>query len=671
MEMLMLALLMLAAVLVSSVIDQLVPKISSPLIQIGLGLAIAIFTNEQIDISLDPELFMVLFIAPLLYDEAKNIDKAALWKNRKPVLSLAIGLVIATALIVGGIVHALVPSIALAAAFALGAALGPTDAVAVASLSQEADIAPRHKSILAAESIMNDASGVVAFQFAIAAAVTGTFSLIDASADFAVSFFGGALCGLALGYLGNFLVRRVRSWGLENTTFHVLFEVFTPFIVYLAANSFGASGIIAVVAAGLVNVISPRSSGPQISRMNIVSSNVWHVLAFTLNGIVFVLLGTQLPRAMQGSWESVAINNVVLVGYVLAIAAATIAVRFLWVFVMERVSRKEREDCPRPTFKDMVRSALVMTLAGPKGALTLVIAFTIPFALTQRSLMIFLVSGVILVTLLLATFVVPLLAPKSGPSEEDAKCDETEVALDILRSVIEDLTGHQCDENRTATQAVIASYNARIAHVKEHKGISDEPNTALRIEAVIWEQEHVLKLIEDNDVNPVVGYHYLHRLEQIESLLEHSGGHRPLQRRRLHARAFIRSLAHRLVRDLPGVSESQRMEAVRTLQLDCAEHVITKLRALIASPDSSVPTEDATSLLLEYQRTVSALRSTSPSITVITDIAAKVVPVKRHAYELELEYIQTHYEAGDLCRSAATRLRENVYLMQLDLEDNG
>ena len=133
MEALVLALLMLAAVLLSSVIDQLVPKVSSPLIQIGLGLLIALFAPSQINITLDPDLFLVLFIAPLLFDEAKNVDKGALWKNRRPVLSLAIGLVVVTALIIGFAVEWLEPSIGLFAAFALGAALGPTDAVAVAS----------------------------------------------------------------------------------------------------------------------------------------------------------------------------------------------------------------------------------------------------------------------------------------------------------------------------------------------------------------------------------------------------------------------------------------------------------------------------------------------------------------------------------------------------------
>lgn len=144
METFLLILLMLAAVLASSVIDQLVPKVSSPLIQIGLGLAIAVVAGRQIDLLFDEsELFLVLFIAPLLFHEAKKAKKTELWRNRRSILSLAIGLVLAIIVAVGFFVNAMIPSISLAAAFALGAALGPTDPIAVSAASKDADISPR------------------------------------------------------------------------------------------------------------------------------------------------------------------------------------------------------------------------------------------------------------------------------------------------------------------------------------------------------------------------------------------------------------------------------------------------------------------------------------------------------------------------------------------------
>ena len=665
----MLALLLLAAVLVSSVIDQLVPKISSPLIQILLGLGIALLASSQIKIELDDKLFLVLFIAPLLYDEAKNIDKASLWRNRRPVLSLAIGLVVATALVVSFAVNWLVPSIGLFAAFALGAALGPTDAVAVASLSKETNISSRSKSILEGESLINDASGIVSFQFAIAAAVTGTFSLVDATADFLFSFFGGILMGIAMGYLGNFLVRKVRSWGLENTTFHVLFEVFTPFIVYLVANALHTSGILAVVAAGLVNVISPRIIGPSISRMNIVSTSVWRVLSFTLNGVVFVLLGTQLPLAFLGTWESTAIANDKLIAYVLGLALLIIAVRFVWILLMEWAHNRKDPDTGSFGLEN-VRSAAVMTLGGPKGTITLAVAFTIPYTVPQRDLMIFMACGVIVVTLLLATFMVPLLAPKKPPTDEDLRCDETEVSIEILRTVIEDLAARQTTENRAATQMVIRSYNDRIARIKSRNDIEDQPNTALRLQAVAWEQELVLKLIDDEEIYPIIGYQYLSRLARIENMLQHHRGRWSVQNFMLRLRAIVRSGWHRIVAGLPGINVTERVQAVRDLQMLCAEHVVERLQQKLASPESNEPTEDVSTLLLEYQRSITALRSANPSITALANTASKAVDIERHGLRLELEQIQARYEDGELCRASYKRLRENVYLMQVDLEDN-
>ena len=228
-----------AAVLVSSAINQVVSGVATPLIQIGIGVLLAFAGLTTSNFQVDPELFLVLFIAPLLYHEARNTDKVALWSNRAKVLSLAVGLVVVTILCIGFTLHALEPTIPLAAAFALGAALGPTDAVAVASLSKRVSLKRRQSILLSGESLINDASGVVSFQFSIAALTTGTFSLISATGAFLVSFFGGIAFGLVLAALLAFLVSRVRDLGLEDTTFHVLLEVLTPFAVFLTAEHVG------------------------------------------------------------------------------------------------------------------------------------------------------------------------------------------------------------------------------------------------------------------------------------------------------------------------------------------------------------------------------------------------------------------------------------------------
>ena len=335
METLTLVLLLAIAVLISAIADRVIPKVSLPLIQVAMGVIIAIAAHGTIVIELEPNLFLVLFIAPLLYIEAKGADKAILWRNRGPILSLAIGLVVVTMLIIGFTLNAILPSISLAAALALGAALGPTDAVAVTSLSKQVSIPERQWGILKGELLLNDASGIVCFQFAILAASTGSFSLLEAGEDFIIEFIGGLLFGALIGYASNFALRKIRDIGIDSITFHVLFEICIPFVVYLAATAIHVSGIIAVVVAGLVNVIAPRTVSPSIAHMNIVSSSVWQVISFALNGIVFVLLGTQIPTAMLYSWGDQSISNVTLLGLVALVTLLLLGTRFIWCVAME------------------------------------------------------------------------------------------------------------------------------------------------------------------------------------------------------------------------------------------------------------------------------------------------------------------------------------------------
>ena len=683
METFLLILLMLAAVLASSVIDQLVPKVSSPLIQIGLGLVITVVAGHQIDLLFDQsELFLVLFIAPLLFHEAKEANKTELWRNRHSILSLAIGLVLAIIVGVGFFVHAIVPSISLAAALALGAALGPTDPIAVSAASKDADISPRCKALLKGESLINDASGIVAFQFAIAAAMTGAFSPAKAIGEFFIEFVGGIAFGLILGIIGNLIVRLVRSWGLENTTFHVLFEVFTPFIVFLAADQLGGSGILAVVAAGLVNVIAPRTAGPNVSRLNIVSTSVWRVISFTLNGIVFVLLGTQLPRAMETTWNNVTIPNWKLLLYVAAITAILIAVRFIWVLIMERIhhrhvaqrkekAAKETNSIPEPrkTLAHDIRSAAIMTLGGPKGTVTLAVILTIPQAIAQRQLIMFLACGVIVMTLLLATFVVPILAPQKQRVNDEQRQRDIEANLEVLRVVIEELSGRQTPENRAATQIVIQQYNDRIGRVKELNGIEDEPNTKLRLKTLAWERTYVQQLVDDERVDRYVGYQYLARLARMEELILHQRSLRAKIRQHwIRWRTFGRRSLHEIIHKVPGAELSEGAQATRQLQIKCYEHVLSKLHEEMAG-DSSANAEDISKLLIEYQRLLRTLRAAAPSITTFTKTKDKTTDIERMALEIELEQIGTRYDDGELSRAAAKRLRENVNLMQMDLED--
>lgn len=673
METLTLVLLLAIAVLISAVADRVIPKVSLPLIQVGLGIIIAIFARGNIVIELEPDLFLVLFIAPLLYIEAKNADKAILWKNRGPILSLAIGLVVVTMLIIGFTLHAIMPAISLAAAFALGAALGPTDAVAVTSLSKQVSIPERQWGILKGELLLNDASGIVCFQFAIAAAATGSFSLLDAGESFVVEFVGGLAFGALIGYLCNLILRKIRDIGIESITFHVLFEICIPFVVYLAANSIHVSGIIAVVVAGLVNVIAPRTVSPSIAHMNIVSSSVWQVISFALNGIVFVLLGTQIPTAMFYSWEDQSISNVTLLGFVALVTVLLMGTRFIWCVLMEYV-HAHRVAKAKFTRRSL-RNALAVTLCGAKGTITLSILFTIPTFLSSgarfpaRHLIIFIGCGVILCTLLLATFVVPVVAPKRTRKTDEIRARQSyfECLADILRTVIEELTAQQQKDNLTATRRVIKIYQDRLAQTKSMAGADDTQDIELRCQALEWEQEHALRLVNAGAVSHEVGYEYIGRLERIERYARHQGGRFTPKAVFAYVRGAILHIRQAVLHLVPRRVQTNAAEEMRDLQIETHINVVNMLHAMIS--DENVQTEDVSKLLVEYEATLAALRRRPPSVTTSFKIIDQTDDVRRLAYQLELEEIQKMYERGRIDRQAAKSMRDNVFLMQMDLDD--
>ncbi len=673
-----LALVLLATVLASAVLDQLLPRVSLPLIQIACGIVVALLAQERISISLNPELFLVLFIAPLLFHEARDADKHALWKNRTTMLSYAIGLVVAIVLVVGFSVHAMIPSIPLAAAFALGAALGPTDPIAVASVSAQADIPERQQTTLQGESLLNDASGIVSFQFAVAAVVTGTFSVTDALQEFLISFLGALAIGIVFGYALVMFAAKVRDMGLDNTTFHVALELLTPFVAYLLGEVVGVSGVILVVACGITMSLMPRDFDPSMARTGIVSSSVWQVIVFAFNGVVFVMLGTQLPQSFGDVWIDDGISNWHLVAYILVITVLMHGTRFLWTLLSDAVAFRKGGG-PRG-IAERARSAAIMTFAGSKGAITLAIMFSIPFYVRttegavpfpQRDLLIFLASGVILLSLLLATFVVPLLAPRrSDPSK--ARAATAEARAEILRTVIEELTARQNAQNRATLAPVIALYTERLERFKDDKDLEDDEDIELRLKALEWEQEFVLDEIDKDEAPPLEGYQYVSRVARTESMLKRGKNRRIaflrwLRRVVLIMRKYARKLLHRMPGQQPtDAATSSRIR--REIQVRASMYVCDRLRSGMV--ESDLQSEKISRLIAEYERTIALLRGPAPSITTLTRNAEPDLDSMKLALRIELEQIQLAYDEGRLSRAAAQRMRENVYLMQIDLTDN-
>ena len=279
-----LILFLLTAVIASSILDKFLPPLSLPLVQIAVGAVVALAVPAVRDVSISSELFLVLFIAPLLFNEARETNPRDLWENKGSILSLAVGLVLLTVLVVGFVLNWFVPSIPLAAAFACAAALAPTDAAAVGALASSVSLKRRQSTLLSGESLINDASGVVAFQFASAAALTGAFLALDAAEEFGRLFLGGIAAGVVVGVVGLYSMRALRRGGYESTTINVLYEVFSPFFVYLFAEWLGTSGILAVVAAGLIMADrSQRLTSASIAQRQLVSRSFWRIIVFLIN----------------------------------------------------------------------------------------------------------------------------------------------------------------------------------------------------------------------------------------------------------------------------------------------------------------------------------------------------------------------------------------------------
>lgn len=706
MEILVIALFLIGAVLVSSILDQFLRGVSLPLVQMAIGVAMYFFIELPGDVTINSELFLVMFIAPLLFDESRNVSNRILWENKSTVLSLAIGLVVVSVLIVGFVLHWFVPTISLAAAFALGAALGPTDAVAVASLGKTIRLSTRQKASLLGEALLNDASGIVSFQFAIAAAVTGYFSISDAGWTFVVEFIGGLGLGLVLGALSFFIMRHMRRAGIESVTVHVCFELFVPFFIYLVATQVHVSGILAVVAAGIfLSYIPPliapntRSHSTFSTRLSMASESVWNLFSFVLNGVIFVNLGMVLSSTLAPAMEENSADLLWLFEIVLILTAVIIIVRFIWILVCDLLSDNPETYERMKLGKGSVRKALVTTLCGPKGAVSLSIASTIPYTIAsgapfpQRDLLLFLVCGVIVVTLLMANFVVPLVAPKSSDEESDEIDPEQEV--EMIENVISGLKRQQTSENKQATGRVMRNYYRRLTAARR-KSVSSRQLRFLRQEVLLHQRDFIKESLAHDNVDVRLGNKYLKRVDRMLKLLTHKKSLLSSH----HQAQPLAGVTSPMSRIQGQVASSNERRKNLQFKIDVERVAVDYLQLVSHEPDDS-RVEAALTLLSEHKALLTALRAqlraldnaqgiidSAPEIegehTVIrtedgalkleeTQLDPNDLPgfadVQAEGLRLELDEIQRMLEKGKITHSLARELREEIYLLQMGLYD--
>src|SRR5689334_4359002 len=345
-------------------------------------------------LAFDPQVLLVLVLPPILYQAALLTSWRDFKANIRPISLLAIGLVLATTLAVGAALKLVVPDIPWAAAFVLGAIVSPPDAVAATAILSRLNIPRRVVTVLEGESLVNDASGLVLYKFAVAATLTGTFSLTEASGQFVAVSVGGIVVGILMAHFFVFIHRH-----LGDTFIEVLTTLAVPYIAYIAAESLHVSGVLAVVVAGLVR----GRYSPEIvsAEMRVIARSVWNILVFLLNSLVFILIGTQLSEVSKRLAEY---SSGQLFIYGALVSVVAIAVRFAWIYLatyLPRVLGIHR------TGKEVIpeTEVFIMSWCGMRGIVSLAAALALPLVLDsgnpfpQRDLIVFLTFVVIAVTL--------------------------------------------------------------------------------------------------------------------------------------------------------------------------------------------------------------------------------------------------------------------------------
>ncbi|WP_277585260.1 Na+/H+ antiporter [Psychrobacillus antarcticus] len=667
MEFFLIILLLISIIGLSNFINHFLPYIPVPLIQIVLGVSLAALP-VGIHVELEPELFFVLFIAPLLFYDGKNVSRHELWKLRKPILMLALGLVFLTVLVIGYLIHWLIPSIPLSAAFALAAILSPTDVVAVGAISSRVKIPKTITHILEGEGLMNDASGLVAFKFAVAATVTGVFSLAEASVSFIWIALGGFLGGALLAYLIIQLKVYIRRLGMEDVTLHMLIQLLTPFVIFYVIEHFHLSGILSVVAAGIVHgIFKDREQSPAI-QLQVVSKSTWTMVIFILNGLVFVLLGLQIPSVSKEIFESPLFNNYQVIIYIFIITAALLILRWLWIYLAWWIGWFMKEE---KLTKPSLRYVAITTIAGVRGAVTLAGAFTIPYFLAngdvfpQRALIIFIAAGVILVTLVLASMVLPLLAKTDKGKTEEAKEDMENLAkLRSAESAINTLRELTTDENRSASVSIIANYNQirnQLLFVSDEEAARlDFIETTTRMKVLDVESAVIEKLKFNNEIDRESLYLIEEHIHRMRVAVTNRTIYRGLLIWTVLKRGYYNLL--RLIIHQKHDSIKKRIlkgNKVVKLKVEMARAAIKYLRQTMTAENEIVNVK----LIGEYNDMIVKFKLAN-NLTDSRHYMSVQRELRDKAFQAERDEIQRLYESGEITLEITREMRRHINIRE-------
>ena len=444
-------------VIIGSFLNKYIPRIPAALFQIILGFLVS-YLAIPLHFEFESEAFMALIIAPLLFTDAYKASRSELWLYKKPIVYMAVGLVITTVVVVGYFINYIIPSISLGAAFALAAILSPTDAVAVKSITKGMKLPKGLMSILEGESLLNDAAGIVSFKIALASIITGTFSLSRSSREFFITAIGGMVLGVLIGLIIVSIKFINRKFLNTEPNILVIIQVILPVATYFIAEEFHLSGIIAVVFAGiLLNFERYLRQGDSLDNQVVVSiSYNQDTISYVLNGFVFVLLGYLLPGIFKNMITYPDLDVQTAMFYVILITIALIVTRFTFVYIFY-VSFQQHTFKTSHNIVEFLKTkqldvgnysrfeySLITSLCGIHGTVTLATALMIPLTIGTtgepfplRNAILFIGSGVVLLSMIIGTIFLPLIIKTEDEEIEHKNYERSIVLSEVINELQE------------------------------------------------------------------------------------------------------------------------------------------------------------------------------------------------------------------------------------------
>lgn len=653
--------------ILSNIINRLFPTLPLPFLQIILGIVVGIVAKETV-FTLNSELFLALVIAPINFREGQESNVTTFVTYKSIATYLILPTVLATMLATGFVTNKLFPvNVPLAACFALGAALAPTDAVAFLSLAKRFKFPKRVESILTVEGLLNDASGLISFQFAVTALLTGSFSLLTASFSLFWAIIGGMLVGLVISLLNRAFMGFLDRIDAADVTGFLLLELSLPIVSYFVASLFGVSGIISVVIAGLSQTRHFKRIRLFDAEIDQVSHVIWDSATFILNGFVFIVFGYELTRIAVPVLTNSLIANYHLMAIVIIVTILLFVIRFIMIGFYYMLHHRQLEHSEQSFLKEV----LLLTFSGVKGTVSIATILLLPeFESYAYSLILFIVAAVTLLSFLIGILVLPRLAHSEEESTD--KMDyvaQVAILNEVVKIIEQDLK--TSSENKGRIYAVIDNYNDRIENLilEQEKTVVKKELAYLRLMILGIESEGLEYAFSEGDIGLVEYRLYQRYLQSLERQINRnfistfsyfvtisSGFFRRLfhERFRLRSRSVERRFPSKLSRGTKLSEESRN--ALIELYLNNTELILEGLQDL-----DGIYNSDLIAFLKRMRLQEAEIIEYGIFVEhVIAHMKSDNIDEMLRGYYLERKIIAEYEKRGDITAHYATILRRNV-----------